>query len=520
MREYRVYRSDDDGATYARVGTPSGLSFRESTLEADTTYWWTVEAVDVWDNVSPRSEAASATTAPPPIDTASKIGRWSAPFDVGVVGVHAAVLHTGKVLLFYRTTDANRTAQLWDPSTGTLRDVSPPLSLEHNMFCSSHVLSPDGDLFVTGGTLWGAGNPNGTQQTAFFDATTETWTAGPSMASPRWYPTTVSLPDGDAVMFSGKVNDAESADEVERYDAATNSISTLSQSATMQMLNYPRMFVLPDDRIIRVGQERQTMFFDPSVAVWTQGPGMQTGSRTRGSDVLMPDLQRVLAVGGATSTGATATAEMLDLTAPNPQWTYTGPMTTGRRNFNLVMLPDAKVLAVGGNRGTDLYDLPVFQSEMYDPATATWTTMASQAAPRAYHSTAVLLPDGRVLSAGQTQGTMQTSAEIYSPPYLFAGPRPSIAAAPTEVGYGDSFTITTPQAETIDRVALIRGNTATHGVNFDQRYVRLASSPSGDGELTLAAPVSGSEAPPGWYMLFVVDDGVPSVATWVHISGS
>jgi hypothetical protein len=101
---------------------------------------------------------------------------------------------------------------------------------------------------------------------------------------------------------------------------------------------------------------------------------------------------------------------------------------------------------------------------------------------------------------------------------ILAGPRPSIGSAPSEVRYGDAFTIATPQADTIDRVALIRGNTATHGVNFDQRYVRLAASPSGDGELTSTAPASGSEAPPGWYMLFVVDSGVPSFAGWVHLS--
>lgn len=142
----------------------------------------------------------------------------------------------------------------------------------------------------------------------------------------------------------------------------------------------------------------------------------------------------------------------------------------------------------------------------------------AQASAHAYHSTAVLLPDGRVLSAGQTNGAMQTTAEIYSPPYLFAGPRPVIDAAPSTVGYGTSFAVDTAQAASIDRVALIGANTATHGVNFDQRYVPLTFS-AGSGVLTVNGPASGTEAPPGWYMLFLVDDaGTPSVASWVKVS--
>ncbi|MEX1264692.1 MAG: galactose oxidase early set domain-containing protein [Actinomycetota bacterium] len=130
----------------------------------------------------------------------------------------------------------------------------------------------------------------------------------------------------------------------------------------------------------------------------------------------------------------------------------------------------------------------------------------------------VLLPDGRVLSAGQTDGTMQTSAELYSPPYLFAGPRPVIDAAPSTVGYGSSFAVSTSQAASIDSVALVRANSSTHGVNFDQRHVPLSFS-AGAGGLTVSAPASGAQAPPGWYMLFLINDaGVPSVASWVKVS--
>ncbi len=243
---------------------------------------------------------------------------------------------------------------------------------------------------------------------------------------------------------------------------------------------------------------------------------MKFGPRNNGSAVLLPGLDRVLAIGGENGGLATATTEILDLGAGAPSWRYSASMAFPRKNFNAVLLPDGNVLAVGGNQqGT--YDAPLTAAEMFDAATETWTTMASHVAPRAYHSTAVLLPDGRVLSAGQTFGTQQTTAEIYSPPYLFRGARPVIGTAPSNVSYLDTFSVETPDADRVSRVALIRPDSVTHGVNFDQRYVLLPFIPAG-GALSIDAPTA-TEAPPGWYMLFLVDsDGVPSVASWIHVS--
>ena len=513
---YTVSRSLD-GTNFSPAGSSTTTSFIDSGLEPETTYWWTVEAVDAAGNRSQPSAPATATTGS--TDPSRLVGRWGQPFDVGVSGVHATVLFTGKVLLFFETGGTVGTvAKLWDPATGAVKDVSVPIGWQHNLFCSGHALRPNGDVLVAGGKLWGGDALYGTEKTAFFNPITETWRIGPPMAWRRWYPTNVTLPDGDALVFSGTVSPGVPAEQTERYDGATDSFSSLPSSATLAMMAYPRMFLLPDGRIARVGQEAKTMYFDPSSNAWSSGPSMVVGSRSRGSAVLLPGGRRVLALGGVVNGVTTATAELVDLGASQPSWTPTASMLEPRRNLNAVLLPDGTVLALGGNRGTANFDDPVLSAERFDPATENWTQMAAQAAPRAYHSTAVLLPDGRVLSAGNSSGGLQTTAEVYSPPYLFAGPRPVITQAPTNIGYGGSFSVAADRAANIADVVLIRPSTVTHGVNFDQRSVSLAFSAQ-TSTLSVDAPSSSNEAPPGWYMMFLVDDtGVPSIASWVRVS--
>jgi hypothetical protein len=130
----------------------------------------------------------------------------------------------------------------------------------------------------------------------------------------------------------------------------------------------------------------------------------------------------------------------------------------------------------------------------------------------------VLLPDGRVLSAGQSSGSLQMTGEIFSPPYLSAGAQPTITAAPSSLGYNQAFTITTPDFANIGRVALVKAGSVTHSNNFDQRYVDVAFSSDGSSGLNATSPPDSNHAPPGWYMLFILlSSGVPSVASWVQV---
>ena len=459
---------------------------------------------------------AAASAADPAV-----VGEWTTPFTIPAKGIHATVLPTGKILWFsYPVAAVGSDTWLWDPQTGATTNAS--LTTQRDVFCVAQSFLPDGRIFMTGGHLYGAGYGFGVKDTDFFDPSSRTWTEGPDLSLERWYPTNVELGNGKILIFGGQKDNQTTSDTVESYDPATNTLTTLPATATKKVNSYPRLHLLPSGKISFTNQ-RRTQVFNPSTNTWAAGPNMNFGGRgVSGHSVLLPGLTKVLDFGGKASgaTSATSTAEIIDFAAPSPQWRSTAPMSFPRMYGNPVVLPDGKVLVVGGGRGPGIYDNPVKEAELFDPVTETWTTMAPQVAPRIYHSTAVLLPDGRVVSAGQDQGSFQFTAEIYSPPYLFKGPRPQIAAAPAAVEYGESFTISTPDASSIRRVALVRPDSVTHSVNFDQRYVDLSFS-VGAGGITATSPPTPNHAPPGPYMLFVVSSsGVPSVASWVMVGDS
>ena len=240
---------------------------------------------------------------------------------------------------------------------------------------------------------------------------------------------------------------------------------------------------------------------------------------------------KILVAGGASSS---KDARVIDLNGATPQVSATAPMASGRRQHNLTVLADGTVLATGGNSsGAPLVDLDngVYPAELWNPATGQWRTLAAMQVTRQYHSTALLLPDARVLSAGggicgtcDAVGYLAKNAEVFSPPYLFKkdgsgelAPRPEITSAPDEVTYDAPFAISTPNAASIRKVALVRLGAVTHSVNMEQRYVPLSFT-AGSGAVNATAPANANVAPPGVYMLFVIGaDGVPSVARMVRV---
>jgi hypothetical protein len=220
-----------------------------------------------------------------------------------------------------------------------------------------------------------------------------------------------------------------------------------------------------------------------------------------------------------------ATAEIINLAAASPTWALTGSMTVPRRQINATILADGKVLVTGGSSQCGFTNEAgaVFLAEVWDPATGAWTQLSNASVVRVYHSTTLLLPDGRVLSTGSGDGggvTQQRTYEIFSPPYLFKGARPTYNLARTDMHYGVPFTVATANAASIRKVTLIRLASSTHAFDMGQRINTLAYQAAADGQsLTLTPPAAGRIAPPGPYLLFILNDkGVPSVAQTILLS--
>ena len=221
---------------------------------------------------------------------------------------------------------------------------------------------------------------------------------------------------------------------------------------------------------------------------------------------------------------------MIDLNDGAPAWRPVSSMAFARRHMLATLLADGKVLVTHGTSGPGFNDLtsPVYYAELWDPATESWTTLAKESAPRMYHATAVLLPDARVLSTGSGEGDgvafsgSQLTAQIYSPPYLFdpdgtLAARPAITSAPGRVTYGSALTVESPDAASVPRGTLIRLGSATHSFNMSQVIYPLTFTADGT-TLTADAPATPNLAPPGPYMLFLLNDrGVPSKAPIVTV---
>jgi len=343
------------------------------------------------------------------------------------------------------------------------------------------------------------------------------------MNAGRWYPSTVTMGTGEAVTFGG--SEITGVENPLPQVWQTNSGGGLRDltSAVRVVPWYANSHLAPNGKLFVAAPEQVTRYLDVAgTGQWTDAAARMFGWRDAGTSVMYDD-GKVLVVGG--SDPPTATAEIIDLNSPTPAWRYTGFMQFARRMLNATVLPDGKVLATGGTSSPGFSDATnsVFAAEMWDPATGNWTTMASAQVRRLYHSTAILLPDGRVMSGGggrpklYSGGVDNWNVEIFSPPYLFKGPRPTIASAPNGLSYGQTFSLQTPNAANITDVTFVRLSSVTHGFNMNQRFSRLSFTRTGD-SLTVTAPSNRNLTPPGHYMMFILNsNGVPSIAKIVQI---
>jgi hypothetical protein len=426
-------------------------------------------------------------------------GSWTARKDWPFRATHAAMLPTGKVLMWNK---ANQT-YIWDPATGQLAQQP---KTKYNLFCAGNILLGDGRLMVIGGH--NGGGFIGYEYASIYDPWAKTYTRIESMNDARWYPSATIMGNGDVVTISGSI-DTETVNELPQvWDASAGTWIELTDASRILPL-YPRAFAAPDGRVSR--------FLDISgTGEWTDVDEMGYGSRVRGTAV-MYDEGKMITLGGAADEQykSTATAEVIDLNDPNPEWRFTNPMKVPRKNLNASILPTGEVLVLGGNYGKGDNDKqsPVFTVEVWNPDTEAWTTWNSTGVQFWYHSTTTLLPDGRIIAAG---GNSTEDSQVFSPPYLFQGTRPTITAAPYHIDYGSNFQITSPEGANIDKVTMVRMGSATHSQNYDQRFASLDFQWNGS-QLSITAPGNPNNMPPGYYMMYVIKDGVPSIAKTIKL---
>lgn len=449
--------------------------------------------------------AAFLGSVPSALAQASSVGQWSAVQNWPIVSVHTILLPTGKVM-FYPYSDDPR---LWDPANNSVSDLP---NAGYNIFCTGHSFLSDGRVLITGGHVQ---NGWGLNDASYYDPFANAWTRLPDMNNGRWYPSGTTLANGDQLVTSGSFDVNYSNNTLPQvWQVGSGTWRNLTSAQLGQPL-YPRTFLAPDGRVF-VATSTSRYLNTAGSGSWSTVGNTIFGGRDNYGSAAMYEPGKVLWAGGGDP--PTATCERIDLNGGTPAWTSTGSMPGARRQNNLTILPDGRVLCTGGSASagfsTDDGGKPAV---VWNPATDTWATWATEQNYRGYHSCALLLPDGRVLSSG---GDNYPNAQIFSPPYLFNGTRPTISSAPSTGNYGQVIFVGTAQATSITKVTLTRISSVTHAQNWDQRFLNLAFS-QGSGGLNVTLPSSANNAPPGYYLLWILNgSGVPSIGSWIRITSA
>jgi hypothetical protein len=469
--------------------------------------------------------------------TAADVGEWrTLPYLMPINPIHVGLLKTGRVLVIAGSenekpkhdTGLSRAA-VWDPATGSI----VVQDLLWDLFCNGFSFLADGRALVIGGSE--QYDPfYGEARATIFDPLTEKFNQVESMADGRWYATGTTLADGRVLAFSGLDLSGATNTSVEIYQVGSGWGPEHYAPFTPPL--YPWLHLLPNGTLFYSGSGPDSHLYNPTTNAWTLNIGRTVYGvgRNGGSSVLLPlrasdgFAPRVMIMGG--SDPSTATAEVIDLSAASPQWRALPPMSKPRIQMNAVLLPDGSVLAQGGSAVNESPATASLEADLFYPLDETWLPAGVAAYHRLYHSVALLLPDATVWTAGSNpvRGSYVPQMEIYTPPYLFTtdaggnavpATRPRITGAPALIGYGGSFSLQTPDAASAGSIALMRPGSDTHAWDMEQRMVELAFSPGAPGNIVVSEPPNPNVAPPGYYMLFLLDAaGVPSVARFVQVS--
>ncbi|MBE3203797.1 PA14 domain-containing protein [Parafrankia irregularis] len=479
--------------------------------------------------------------APPPGGCTSNCqGSWTVlPYEAPVRSIHATVLRTGNVLLVAGSGNNQQnfengvlTSKVWNPNTGAFADVPTA----DDLFCVGHTQLSDGRILLAGGTRaypTPTENYYGLDVTYIFDPIAGTYEiVGDMPGGGHWYPSLVNLGNGD-VFATGGLNETGSGNvSVEMWDDSAQrwkQLNEVQQTYSYWGL-YPNMILMSDGRLFYAGTHTfgnalpgtsGSEIYDLDAGTITEVAGLRDiDFRDQGGTVLLPpaQAQKVMTLGGGNSYSPldpTAKTDIIDLSAPDPSWTAGPDLAAGKMYVSPVILPDGKVFETGGAKH-NYNEYAVHEASMYDPVTNTFTPMPADPLNRMYHSSAFLLPDGRVAAIGNnpSDGSFDLGISVYSPWYMNRA-RPTISDAPAQFDYGGNYDLTVSGG--IGRATLIRPSSVTHSSDPNQRSVDLPITGTGT-SISVEMPTNPNLVPPGYYMLFVQDSsGVPSVARWVHV---
>jgi hypothetical protein len=468
---------------------------------------------------------------------ANVTGTWQTlPYTMPINPIHTTLLYTGNILITTGTGNNPLNPLMQGALLNLNAGTVTVLSVDYDMFCNGMVTLPDGRALVAGGTnAYAPPAFLGSQRLEIYDPATGVFTDLPSMAHGRWYPTIITLGNGSQLIYSGLSDTGPTNTTIEMFNESSGLSAPLSTPWTPPL--YPRLHLLPNGNVFYSGLDPTSNIYNPSTNTWTLGVATTNydNERLYGSSVLLPltpangyDPRVMILGGGSTSAPATATTEIIDLGAANPAWVYGPSMSHPRIEMDATLLPNGDVLALGGSTNDEDATTAALNADLYNPTTNSFSAAGTEAFARLYHTVSLLLPNGTVWVAGgnPAQGDYEPHMEIYSPPYLFnadgsLATRPTITSvSTTKVGYGSAFQVNTPNAASVSSVVLMRTGSSTHAFDFDQRYVGLSFT-AGSGVLNVTGPPNSNVAPPGYYMLFILNtSGVPSVSAMVQVTSA
>ena len=467
---------------------------------------------------------AAAATTPAVGDPAR--GTFGPQVAWPIMPIHAVLLPSGRVLSYGTRPNGTQTAyyeyDVWNPAAGTGTDAHDllPNTTQTDIFCSSQIVLPNGDVEMYGGDNLPTDTNTQNREVTQFHLADHTMVHSTQMNRLRWYSSATMLPNGEVYIQGG----TGGADLPERR-TSSGTFQLLTGASTNNLSSgYPKNWVGPDGLVFGIANTQMYRVNPAGNGSISMLGTIASGNTGGTSTAVMFEPGRILQVGGG-GTPASRNANIIDINTGTPRLTALPQAQFGRHWGNATVMADGRVLVSGGSAENNVANGVAYTTEIFNPANNSWSTGATATRMRLYHSTSLLLPDATVITMGGGTPGPETNlnAEIYYPPYLFnddgtAATRPTITSATTVTDPGGTLSITTPDAAGIGTVSLVKTGSVTHSDDMDQRFINLTFSRSGD-TLTANLPTNLNQTPPGHYMIFVLDAaGVPSEATIVRIN--